>query len=741
VNLRNLRRQSNRQQIILDIENRVGSGGEGHIYPLQTDSAIAAKIYHTPTLEREHKLAAMLDNPPDDPARARGYTSITWPTDLLLDDKGGVVGFLMTRVPEARSVIDYYGPAKRRQYCPGFDYFYLHRAASNLASTVGALHERGYIIGDVNESNVLLNVEAMITIVDTDSFQVYDPQNNTLYRCPVGKSEFTPPELQNIDFKDVDRATEHDLFGLAVLIFRLLMEGTHPFDGKYVGAGDPPQIQERIAAGHFPHGSRFVPYTPKPGAPSYDLLHPELQRLFGLCFVEGHTHPAQRPTAKQWLAALATAAEALQICRANDQHRYSAHLSACPWCERSQRLGRDPFPSKQSIMLGTYRQLAPPAPTPQAVEPLVPPPQVVAPPVATPSVTAPLAPNSQVAALASTLWSQPVTLPLPAPIPAVAPPLQPVAPVGNRLSRRNAIRLAIAATSVAVIGFGGYATYSNATRTPTKRPWVSNNLNMNDGANLVLIPGGEFIMGSKDNNKKSPHKSPAGEHDNDDNIDDKLLQKASADKNDNDDEKPTHKVSLDSYYIYKMPVTVKQYLAFCAATGYAQPEKPPWGWQDDHPIVNVSWNDANAYAHWAGAQLPTEAQWEKAARGANGQTYPWGSDWDTHKLQCSKAKSGDAGATAAVGSFVEGASPYGVLDMAGNVWQWCADWYRENYYQVSPNRNPSGPESSPDGHVMRGGSWSDNSPKYFRCAFRFRDLPDHKSTLLGFRCVVRADIH
>ncbi len=196
---------------------------------------------------------------------------------------------------------------------------------------------------------------------------------------------------------------------------------------------------------------------------------------------------------------------------------------------------------------------------------------------------------------------------------------------------------------------------------------------------------------------------------------------------------------LDSYYIYKTEVTVAQYRKFCQATGHVMPVEPEWKWQDDYPIVNVSWQDASDYAKWAGGALPTEAQWEKAARGPFGRIYPWGSDWDATKVQCSKVKWGDAGKPTAVGSFPAGASPYGCLDMAGNVWEWCADWYvpwdqKHGYDGVTKN-NPIGPVTGTT-RIIRGGCWGSNSPDDMRTAYLRGYAPTYKGNDFGFRCVV-----
>jgi len=226
------------------------------------------------------------------------------------------------------------------------------------------------------------------------------------------------------------------------------------------------------------------------------------------------------------------------------------------------------------------------------------------------------------------------------------------------------------------------------------------------GANLtgmVYIPPGEFLMGSKE-----------GEGD--------------------PDERPQRRVYLDGYWIDKNLVTVAQYRKFCQATERQMPGLPDWS-KDDHPMVNVSWHDAAAYAQWAGKSLPTEAEWEKAARGTDGRIYPWGNAWDGAKCQHSVGQT--AGKTAPVGSFPAGKSPYGCLDMAGNVWEWCADWYDAGYYKNAPARNPTGPATGTQ-RVLRGGSWLDTTPGLFRAALRLRFTPVCRYISGGFRCVLRS---
>jgi formylglycine-generating enzyme required for sulfatase activity len=224
----------------------------------------------------------------------------------------------------------------------------------------------------------------------------------------------------------------------------------------------------------------------------------------------------------------------------------------------------------------------------------------------------------------------------------------------------------------------------------------------------------------------------------------------------NSEEYPQHTVYLDAYKIGKYEVTNRQFAAFVSATGYTSQGHwrnfhldniNPDGYPDNYPnypVVNVSWNDAKAFCDWAGYRLPTEAQWEKAARGrTDTRRYPWGDDWDASKCNNwngpalpGKLNFSSRRGTLPGGSFPAGASPYGVMDMAGNVWEWCADWESNADYSKSPLKNPTGPARGIF-KVVRGGSWRNFDSNYFRCAYRdYHGLFQHGfSYYIGFRCV------
>jgi Tol biopolymer transport system component len=333
-------------------------GGEGCIYPIPQEPLLLAKIYHHPDKERARKLALMVARPLEDPMAAQGHVAVAWPMDVLRDRdrRGQVVGFIMQRVSDMFPIVNFYNPSGRRQSCPLFNWYYLHQTARNLAAAFAAVHRRDSLVADVNGRNILVSQRALVTLVDTDSFQVRDPESGHTFRCPVGTAEYTPPELQGCELSEIDRNLQHDCFGLAVILFQLLMEGTHPFAGAYLGRGDAPPYEERIRVGHFPYASKnHVPYRPMPVAPPLSILHPVLQHMFVRCFEDGYRDPSARPDAPSWQTALEEAAATMVTCRANEQHRYGKHLASCPWCERAKQLGgRDPFPSVEAVQKGLH---------------------------------------------------------------------------------------------------------------------------------------------------------------------------------------------------------------------------------------------------------------------------------------------------------------------------------------------------------------------------------------------------
>jgi DNA-binding helix-hairpin-helix protein with protein kinase domain len=328
MNVYNARRQP------VDLGAEIGRGGEATVYKLAVQPALLAKIYHGRAREGyAEKLAWMQANPPDDPTRAQGHASIAWPNDLLYDGSSSLVGYVMVHVQNAVPLLQVFNPRSRAKTLPNFNRRYLHRAARNLAAALGALHASNYIVGDLNESNVMVTPSALITLIDTDSFQVQRRVGSkpVLHPCPVGKPEYTPPELQGKTFAQVPRQAEHDRFGLAVLIFQLLMEGNHPFRAQWLGSGDPPAVEDRIRDGAWPY-ARWpkLPVAPPRGGPGVETLHPGLVKLARQTFVDGHDDPRARPLPEEWESALTTAERALVTC--GQGHLYSRHLGDCPEC-------------------------------------------------------------------------------------------------------------------------------------------------------------------------------------------------------------------------------------------------------------------------------------------------------------------------------------------------------------------------------------------------------------------------
>jgi eukaryotic-like serine/threonine-protein kinase len=228
-----------------------------------------------------------------------------------------------------------------------------------------------------------------------------------------------------------------------------------------------------------------------------------------------------------------------------------------------------------------------------------------------------------------------------------------------------------------------------------------------DGMEMVFVPAGDFKMGSL-----------AG----------------------TSDEQPLHTVTLASFWIDKTEITNVMY-SQCVLAGAClrpfrngsntHPNYYPNTKYANYPVIDLRWTSADAYCTWAGRHLPTEAEWEKAAVGSDGRTYPWGNANPTADLLNFNSPAGDA---LRVGSFLKGASPYGALDMAGNLREWVADWYDANYYATSPASDPTGPLEG-QYKVLRGGSW--HSDMYsVRSADRQYLTPDTRDVSIGFRCAL-----
>ena len=312
---------------------QIAAGGQGIVYAVHGQPDRVAKIYTNTPANAAAKLAAMVANPPHTRDRS-GHYYVAFPAERLYNgsDKS-VAGFLMPRVGgEFRKISNFFNPKMRSKVAGGLTYEYLLTIGSNLAIAVKALHERGYIIGDINSENIMANGRTLVTLIDADSFQVTAASGKTYY-CTVGRPEYTAPELSGKKFDVTARRQDHDCFGLAVVIFQLLMHGTHPFDAQYTGRGEPPSREDRMRDGHFPYTDRA--YQPQRHLQTiWDGLHPSLRDLFQKSFRhQASSRNITRPSALEWMNALDLAKKRLKECRRNPQHKYFDNSRGCIWCQ------------------------------------------------------------------------------------------------------------------------------------------------------------------------------------------------------------------------------------------------------------------------------------------------------------------------------------------------------------------------------------------------------------------------
>ncbi|MBD6618426.1 PDZ domain-containing protein [Komarekiella sp. 'clone 1'] len=321
----------------------IANSGEGKVWRTNYNGYLA-KIYHSQTPERVQKLAVMIAHRPKEPNSHLNHISFAWPKSVLKDAQGNCVGFLMPEIKEAKELIDVYNPQKRKALKLDVDWRFLHTTALNIASIIEAIHISGYVLGDIKPQNILVNDRALPSIIDTDSFQVRNPKNSKVYRCLVGSDGYTPPELIGKDFASTDQTEVHDRFRLAVIIYQLLFGGQSPFAGKWIGAGETPEMNELIRRGLWLYAPNSLIQPVVERTIPLEIVHPEVQRCFLRCFNDGYKNPNLRPTAGDWVKALRLAVNELTICGKVDSHYYSRTHGKCYWCDRAIKLGTDIFP-------------------------------------------------------------------------------------------------------------------------------------------------------------------------------------------------------------------------------------------------------------------------------------------------------------------------------------------------------------------------------------------------------------
>ncbi len=309
------------------LQRQLGSGGEGAVFTLPNDSSLVAKVYHRPpSAQTAEKLGIMVAI-----AHSQLLKVAAWPKSLLYHGRTRqLAGFLMPRLSDCQPIQQLYNPVQRLKCFPRAGWDFQVRAAVNLAAAFDEVHKAGGLVGDVNQSNVQVSSQALIRLIDCDSFQIQAKGKSFL--CEVGVAHYIPPELQGKSLRGLVRSQNHDRFGLAVLIYQLLFVGRHPYAGVYRGPGDP-SFEQLIAEYRFAQGPAASTWgmSAPPYTPTFADIPTDLGLLFRRAFERG-SESGTRPRPADWCAALQGLEHAFEECADDPGHKYWANARSCVWC-------------------------------------------------------------------------------------------------------------------------------------------------------------------------------------------------------------------------------------------------------------------------------------------------------------------------------------------------------------------------------------------------------------------------
>lgn len=333
---------------ILHLESQIASGGEGAVYGIKSQQNLVAKVYHKlPSFQTHEKLKSMVQI-----ANPALLSIAAWPKSLLYSQKNReLVGFVMPRLSDCHPIQSLYNPVQRLKSFSKASWQFQIRAAVNLAAAFEEVHKAGCLVGDINQSNVLVTHQALIKLIDCDSFQV--TQKGKQFLCEVGVQHYTAPELQGKNFKGLVRSENHDRFGLAVLIYQLLFVGRHPYMGIYGGKDDLDFgkliEQYRFSQGPNAHSWKM---SPPPHTPTFVDIPPDVATLFRAAFERG-SEQDKRPKPSDWHRVLNRLENSVKECASDAGHKFWNGGASCPWCRISSNGGPEYYFAVAGTM-GTF---------------------------------------------------------------------------------------------------------------------------------------------------------------------------------------------------------------------------------------------------------------------------------------------------------------------------------------------------------------------------------------------------